>query len=396
MIFLSSNPTFGELQDRETFVFYDRPILFTASNAAGHLYLVNWLGEIHGVDQWLVVAISATRLEAAKSGRISLTDLFVNPQTGSVWRLATGLKGEFIESRVLSPQEISRDDLPIAGTLLISDATLLQKGATEVSASELARDIILPVVYLKLYPHSDKHDAPARELGEMLSSLQDVISAQSPKWHRVRPTKKRGLPANVLLTTGPQLRVLGTFPSSFGLKLALISNDSDPEQYSAFSSTVDLISAAGDIENLELELSERSKKTTSALTRFFKSVSDTDSPLEVEAASPQQTEGTLVQLAASDIRQAYRVLREQTSKEVQERTIQAELIGINVRSRTFEIRDIKTGQSIKGKIGREIFNQFEKASVPDRYRIVVEERTSRTPIGQVKTAWVLVNATKLR
>jgi hypothetical protein len=227
MTFLSSNPTFGELNECETFVFYDRPLLFTASNAAGHMYLVNWLGEKEGFDEWLLMPISAERLGAAKSGKLSLFELFTLPETGLLWRVAVGQHAELLSSKSVVPEKLSQEDLPIPGATLP--------------------------------------------------------------------------PANGRIPAGSEITGNKAFAS---------------------------------------ELKDRSAA-------------------------------------------------------IQERKITAELVGVNLTSRTFEVRDILTGDRLKGRIGREIFNQVEKASVPDRYSIVVEEHTSRTPIGQMKTELVLVDATKL-
>lgn len=66
----------GKLDLLATLVYYDQPVLYTAKNAAGDLFLVmlDDLGEL--VDQWLAVKLDALLFQLMEDGKIDLHAAF--------------------------------------------------------------------------------------------------------------------------------------------------------------------------------------------------------------------------------------------------------------------------------------------------------------------------------
>ena len=115
----NSYTTFNGMAITETFIFYDRPILFTAQDADGQLYLVQLHDEDDSdprIETWMYVAISPERLAMVKTGEIDLYDAFKLPKDGLArwWKHGTGVNyGGISRAKFLAD-----DDLPLRGERL--------------------------------------------------------------------------------------------------------------------------------------------------------------------------------------------------------------------------------------------------------------------------------------
>jgi hypothetical protein len=111
---------FGPAELLEVFDEYDGPRLFSCRDDEGQQYLALWVDETAEADLWLYVAVSESRLQAAKEGSITLRDIFLSAESGEVLELVTYRDGRpTTVDRTLATAEIPRGWLPQAELTLL-------------------------------------------------------------------------------------------------------------------------------------------------------------------------------------------------------------------------------------------------------------------------------------
>lgn len=129
---------FGTLFLVEMYLHYDGPRLFSAISPTDNLFLITWFGQTDpGTDDWLLAPVSATRLEAIRSGHIDIHDAFRLVETGSLYLLRSPLGDAPIRS--VAAKEIPEEDLADPGEILEETGTL------RAVLEELARRQVRPL-----------------------------------------------------------------------------------------------------------------------------------------------------------------------------------------------------------------------------------------------------------
>jgi len=77
MLFLPASTSLGTLEISEVYDYYDRPCLFSCHNTVGDLFLALSIDENFLFHRWLYLAVTGDRLQAIKSGDITLKSAFV-------------------------------------------------------------------------------------------------------------------------------------------------------------------------------------------------------------------------------------------------------------------------------------------------------------------------------
>lgn len=117
MSFLPNTPYFGRLSIRYTYVEYNGPRLFHASNRVGSDFIAFWIDSDEISDTWLYAPISESKLKLLNNGEIKLRDLFIYPDD-LVYKVIT-----FFDSSKVSIVEdagaLTDDILPPADYILV-------------------------------------------------------------------------------------------------------------------------------------------------------------------------------------------------------------------------------------------------------------------------------------
>jgi hypothetical protein len=383
MMFLGQNDSFGELAIQEVFVFYDGPRLFVAENAAGQKYLFNCLSsEDDLADRWLVVPVSEKRLFALKDKLLPLRDAFYEPELGRVFELTTDKSGKLVSEHHSRPSEIEPRDLPENGAYLQDTFVDRQSVNAVLSAKSLSADIVL----LHLYPGMARPEAPARLVGKILTSFQDVLSEQLAR-----------IPGLAQLKV-PDVSFVGTFAGSFGIELAVRGEDGRIGQ--VLKDTVNVLGTAVEPKAFVERMNTVGPSESRAVTKFMKTLRAAKTDLKVETASQSDATPVSATVSLKTLRKSLRALTRQSSNTVDEedapdvlavagpelRTVVVEMVGLNLRTKTFELRTMEDSEVIRGTMEKDIFSDLEKAELPSRYRVVLE---------RVGSAWKMISATKL-
>lgn len=380
MNFLQPNDALGRLVIEETFLYFDGPRLFVAENAAGQKFLINCLDSDDLQDYWLSSAISERRLFALKDGVLPLREAFSVPELGYVIRFSTTRDGVLRQHQIIQPNELHADDLPDPEVFLRGE--LVERTTTD--AVFLAKRLNTDVVLLHLYPGLKIFEASVRAVGKVLSSFEDYLSS---KISRLQAGTENA-------STAFQVNMLGTFAGSFGLELSV--RGGDPRIGTIVKDAVDDLSFAADPHELEEKMAGVRDEEVASLKKFLSEIKRAGSDLKIEAASRTDTEAISVEVSLPKVRAAIKSLKREPSVGKTTKTLVAELVGINLRSRRFEIFDVESRETFTGAIDAVIFQELRVIELPRRYRVVIEADIRRTTSGSEEpSAWRMISATML-
>lgn len=339
-----NNKTTGQLRLKDIYLYYDGPVLFTATGTGNQTFLVVWADRTNGLDVWLLCPLSADRLANLECGHVDLFDAFNEPETGRLVHIT--VRGEQATSEYRSPNEICRDLLPDRGTFL---PKLLSDSATarvlEI-ASEKQR------VYARTafsFADSEGCSAPLRPLAKFLGSIQDCIDAfnQSIQGH---PTPRGAISAHDL--TQSKLLAVGSFDGSFGIEL--VAAESPPlwgDQ--PISNAVRLFQELLEVSNSPSKLREKVKplgvRSITKYRAFLQNLHVARAELRIEWASPDGKMSGVGQIRLQHISPALEILTECVQDEAEAIEVRGTLVAINTTTRYFDFRD-KADRRFAGKV----------------------------------------------
>lgn len=126
MSVLPSNTLLGKLELIEVYEYYGKPLLFACRNASGTHYVAVQADEGEGIEQWLYVSISPSRLQQVRSGGIDLHDAFTQAEDGFVFHVRMSDNGNSpVEVGVIPVAELKDEQLPDAGERLALEPAVM-------------------------------------------------------------------------------------------------------------------------------------------------------------------------------------------------------------------------------------------------------------------------------
>lgn len=388
MKFIADNETFGELVVEETFVYFDGPRLFLAINATGQRYLVNCIDSTREGDMWLLAAVSDRRLQAIKSAELDLRDVFTHPEI-SAHLIHVSAIGALLSSSI--PQSLSDDMLPLAGSFL---EEALEAVAPTRSAPFLARTLNTNVLLLRLFPGTSVHEASAASVGKVLTAFSEYITKKLKDVY----SRAQSLTSEVgdfMSTALPEVNVVGTFAGSLGVEFAVRGEVTLVR--AALREAVDELLLIDEVDALIAQTSNITDKELAPMKNFLARMVDAKSDLSIETASVGDDVAVSATLPLVKVRRASRRLgtRLQAPVETTMEIVEGDLIGLNVRARTFELHLVAENLDLKGTVQPDVFNEGAQALLPSRYRMAIQG-IRRTESGIETTGKLIVfSATKI-
>ncbi|MEZ9563468.1 DUF6575 domain-containing protein, partial [Vibrio splendidus] len=102
---------FKKLKPFEVFDYFDGPRLYSCKSPTNQIYLISWVDENDGQDEWLYVRVSNERYYSLKNRFINIRDSFLKPEDGYAFYVSVSSKENFsIEYKL--PEQIDRELLP--------------------------------------------------------------------------------------------------------------------------------------------------------------------------------------------------------------------------------------------------------------------------------------------
>lgn len=356
---LPESTLLGRLELLEVFVFYDEPRLFSCKNQTGVIFIAVWIDENEAGDIYYYVPMSRERYDNVISGSVDLREAFILSEDGIVFEVNMPFDNNQV--KIISKPVTSLEDssLPVAGRKL-------EYGRPEIEANRLdrlrenAKKSWREAIALVLNnPSFRRGVAPARLIGGAISYFQDIVYAAAQGLAGKRKTRLSEEIAGRF-----QLQVVGFFPSSFGVIFNSPTTGDlfgKTETFETLETVFELIGSGADEETLRSLLRAKTRSLVTGYRRFLYHVSSNESNFLLDWASPSRETGISIEVPLEVSKSAMQIVSRIEREVPREIKVSGELIGLNRRTKAFEIYIPKREVSIKGK--------FDPVALPDVVKI---------------------------
>ncbi|MCK6523502.1 hypothetical protein L6R49_18980 [Myxococcota bacterium] len=377
----------GELTLLEVFDLYEEPILFSCRSARGERYVGLLCASDDARQAWLYAPISPARLEELRSGRLTTYDLFREVEGGDLAyvsrsREASGSAGWSVEWVIAA--EVDDALLPTPGVSLELEPEEARGEDTLPDLSALAAQGRRDVLALRLVlPDRDDHEAPASLVGAVLSGVQHVVNAIGQAV-LARPTTRAPIPVSVL--NDCQLSVTGVFAGSFGVTLGGAgSSDHSHTTKSGpiFEQLFKLLSVTQDPAALREQLGALGGRLPNKYRALLSTLGAVER-FELGWGAPSGGPARRAALGRAEVATGVRVLTSYTTLAPQEFTVLARLIGLNLRTKSYELHDESEGARYVGRFVDAVSPAARVARLGELYFAVLQDIPEESAGGAVE------------
>ena len=392
MFDLPKKTPMGELILLDTFEFYEFPRLFSAKSKTGALYLGLSIFDDYEEFEWLYVAISPDRIKELINQRLCLHTVFSKPENEYLFKVYTNTNVDTRFEYIL-PEQLTADDLPIPETRLKIECKVKHYGLGEVDPKIAAVSSVRETFNFHLYPWDTQlPELSSRSLGNILLSTQELVDALGQFCENGTPPLKGAISADILQKT--RLNTCQIFEGSFGIqfKSAHVSDLFDDSLSGrAINELLGLLSAQDNEDNLSNKLHLLKGRVASKYRSLLKEINRLGSGVKFDWGSPNSAHGGRLELTKAQVEKAHSIVDKidvQMSESVE---IKAKLIGINVRTKRYEISEVETDVSYSGKVSIEAIGDIEHAIINNNYIVTLKKLIeTKSSSGDETIKWVLV------
>jgi len=380
----------GHLEVEEVFEFYDIPRLFSARNRSGQYFLALSVEEDADEHKFLYVPVSAQRLSYIRTGGLDLRQAFNQPEDGTVVLVKIPARGDATATTKFA-SELPEDWLPMA------DEFLALEGSEEFSrtvvdvyrvSSSTRREAVNILVHSR---DSRRTEIPTRRLSSILSTFQELVDALGQRCEG-EPTLRGAIPAGI--TDRTRMNVAHTFPGSFGVHMRADQNSdllNDSLLGGSLQELAHLLDARDDEERLSNKLHYLKGRAASKYRSFLESVASSDHGLRLLWGSPKDGRGGHFDLTREEIASALRVVSAIDLQMAEEVIIPCVLVGLNVRTKTYELSSLDDEQKFSGRISDEAPKEVSHATLSQQYKAFLRRMIEVQASGEEKEKWILTD-----
>ena len=357
-------PMLGRLEILETFEYYDQPVLFSCTNAAGHLYLVVAADENDQHETWLYAGVSEERLKLIRSGAIDLHDAFADPEDDYVLQAIVPYDNQ---TDFIQPDRITEDMLPIPGERLDLKTNTLP---TLSSPEEIVKSGKREILNLTLnFDGVFRTEAPAAALSRILGTLQDVINT-------IGMARCNSTQITEDIRREMQISLIEVGAGSFDIRLAsteIVDLFSNSDFGNAIEEFLNLLVAGSDQNELRILLGRLKSRVAENYTTFLKSLSESVSDTKLTWTSPNPERGGTAYLSKPQMQEAIEILQRFQEETPSTFTVIGTLIGAFLKSKRFEIETTEIVYT--GSIADEAIKVVSTATLSREYTATIQEIT---------------------
>lgn len=380
----------GKLEIHHVLEYYDFPRLFSCRNSTGQLYIALSTFDDETECHWLYVPVSSGRLNTLFTGEIPLREAFLKPEGGYLWVVETYTDRHANVNYVL-PEQIEEDDLP-APTYFVTTEEQIDGEPSVLRPKQVAESTRRETFDYHIYPDDPRaHEIPARKLGGILTTTQELIDALGQA-ATGQPSVRGPIAAGLLQQT--KVNVTHVFRGSFGVQFRsvqysdLLNDSTISEALAEFSNLL----LAGDSEDLlSNKLHFLKGRVASKYRRLLKELTDINSGLLLEWGSVQKAKGGRFSLSSEQTRRAYTIVDRIDIALAEEITVSGQLVGFNSRTQRYEIRSTADAKTYAGRVSDDARIEVTNPAIGEFYnvtlRILVETQSTS---GDELIRWVLV------
>ena len=388
---LPSGTFLGHLSVGHVLEYYDFPRLFTCRSVTGQNYVAISTFDDESESHWIYLPVSSLRLESMLRGGIGLRQGFQHPEGGYLVRLVSHRADRTHDASYILPEQVAADDLP-SPDYSIALSEQASEPDTSLTAQQVATATRRETFDYRIYPDQPtSHEVPARKLGGILTSTQELVDALGQAAQGA-PTVRGPIPAELLQQT--RVNVSHSFRGSFGVQFRS-SQFSDLLDESVLAAAIreltNLLQAEDSEDLLSNKLHALKGRVASKYRRLLKELADIDSGIALDWGSVSTLGGGQYRLTAAQVKSAYAIVDRIDIAMAQEITVSGKLIGFNSRTQRYEILSSDDGRKYAGKVSDEARIDVQNPAIGQFYeadlRMLVETQSTS---GDELIRWVLV------
>lgn len=390
MTYLPEKTILGRLHVLEVYEHYDFPRIFSCKNETGQIYVVLSIHDDDALCRWLYLPISPRRYNTLCDSGMSLKDCIQNPENGFLFLLETYPDGSNKIDSIFAEQ-LSDDDLP-SSTYFLSSIGSREESPFDLDVNRVAKSIRRESFNYHIFPNEKrKHEIPARKLGAVLATSQELIDALGQA-ATGNPTVRGAISAEILSQT--RVNVCHFFTGSFGVQFQawqqadLLDNALVADAIREFSN---LILAADSEDHLSNKLHALRGRVASKYRRLLKELNDIDSGIRLDWGAVAEGQGGIFELTKEQVSRAYSIVDRIDIEMSEEKIVHGRLVGFNSRTKRYEILSSEDNKSYSGKVSEDAVLSVDHPAIDDNYyatlRMLVETQSSS---GDELIRWVMV------
>ncbi|MCY7332349.1 MAG: hypothetical protein LH649_06745 [Pseudanabaena sp. CAN_BIN31] len=372
MEFLANSTNLGTLEVLEIYIQFNGARLLACKNQAGKIFLALWVDEEEEYDLWLYMLVSLDRLQAIRTGEISLRQAFIKSENDFLYELNYSHMTSSWAFEKIALENLDEDYLPLEGSFLKCDPETLP----QVISQKVIRNAISKtreIVNLVLQPLSDKYpnEFPASGLGNILAAFQSLMNELN-----VSKGKSSGLEAKEIVQKS-SFNVFAVSQGSFQVELASSFFDADLLGNSIAGDATDkllnLIRIGSNVNDLQNSILTGNKKIAGKYSTFLKSLITSGTGIRLEWGSPTISRGGCVEANLLLLHETLEVVNRIESLEIRQIEIIGDLFKVDKIGWKFGISDLGTNYSYKGDILEEAKPDARIATISRTYKALIRE-----------------------
>lgn len=275
-----------------------------------------------------------------------------------------------------------------------------------LDSSLCAKELNRELMDLRLLPeleNQENHEFPAKQLGYILTSLQNLIDAIGQAEGGYAPNIVGKISKSI--TDRTKLSVIGTAPGSFIVKLAgptppaqtnLLDQVDGSLEQRALNSFLNLIkiSHEGRMDDLRKLLVKLQRRTVVTYKKFLSNVSSADSGLDIKLGSVNPNIGGEARLNSTEILGLIDFLSqvEPQTPEIIRVNGTLKLVGEQENNSTFRIKRLSDSEIFHGKISQYVLEKGVALTHNRQYSAILEEVELIDAItNESRKNWTLVD-----
>jgi hypothetical protein len=380
----------GSLRIAEVLFEHDGPKLFVAVSKSKRLYLASLVDEDESRETYIYIPLSSQRLNMVMTGGVSIKEAFLSPEDGSVFRVTADYDADRNSIELLDATEIPVEYLP-------SDDSRLDLSAEtrpHFTPEQLADDSVSErrsLLAVEVEPKGQaRTELPLRSLSKLAGTLQDTIDALAQE-ESGKATARGVIQSDVLKHS--EL----VFRESQAASFVLVAGSASPEALlaspilaSACQRFVDLLEKGQSHDDLRVLVDSYGPRVRAKYRALLEALTDEETGITAFAAEPN---GTLYKagLKAAEVKQSLALLRE-AGQEVMKAPLEfVHLIGVNLRTGSFEIFDPQSKTKYSGYMDQDARRQIagRATGTGHGYSAVILVQQQYPEIGEPTTTYRL-------
>jgi hypothetical protein len=234
-------------------------------------------------------------------------------------------------------------------------------------------------------------EAPARVVGNLLRATQDLLDSLG-QVAAGQVTARGAISPSLLEQT--QINASALFAGSFGLQikakhgLDLLNNSLSSQ---TFEMLFGLLQAKGDEDGLSNLLHEYKGRVAGRFRAFLEALDEAEVDIELEWASPRRGLGS-IQISTADVQRTISIVTRLNEEMAEEVKLRGDVVGINLRTKTFEIHAFSTQERFVGKIDPSLLQRVTGLEVGSTYTFTLRKLLDIAPAtGEEKVRWILIS-----